>query len=157
MKAFCIGICTLIFGASAAFGQIDLTSILGEYHVDLTAMKPKLQGTRAGEERFSKLEKDELILILFMDYDVSEEVYAVMYNMDFNPEEPIWFGTCYQGSGTSFTIQLREEYDGRPRVYLCSYMVVQGVGTINIDPFFAHMSVQPNTGNDLIMIVQPEE
>lgn len=138
--------------SQAASAQLDLNKMVGEFHVDMTVMQMNLQGTRAGEERLTKLRKDNFILMVYTSEE-DNSTWAAMYNMGFNTEEPIWNGQCVSTGMAQFDILLDEMYDERQRIYHCSYSTENGISEINIDPFFAHMSTGANSGNELILIV----
>ncbi len=142
----------LFFFSQAAVAQFDISKMEGEFHVDMTIMESRLQGTRAGEDRLSKLRKDNFILMVYNDEEEGT-TWAAMYNMGFNAEEPLWIGQCVATDMAQFDILLDEMYDDRQRIYHCSYSTENAISEINIDPFFAHMSTEANSGNELIMIV----
>lgn len=134
-----------------SFAQIGLGSMVGQYSVDMNLAKSKLAGTRAGEERYQKLQKDNFILMIYKD-EASGEIWAAIYNMGFNATKPIWNAICVQGEMAQFTIELDEMYDDKKRIYHCSYVIENGVAEITIDPFFAHMTSEANSGQELVFI-----
>lgn len=150
-NGFKILILILIYNQSS-FAQFDLSTMIGQYEVDMALLESKTPKTRSGSERVQKMKDDHLILMIYAD-DRDSSTWAAMYNMGFDPENPLWIGQCVQGEMMQFSIQLEEIYDGKQRIYHCSYATENGISELTIDPYFAHMSSEKNSGNELTFIL----
>lgn len=123
----------------------------GQFEVDLALAELKLMGTRQGEERLAKLKKERLVLMIYYDEN-TQKTWAAFYNMAFNSEKPMWNAPCVEGEIMQFTIELDEMYDDKKRIYHCSYSTENGISELIIDPFYAHMSSESNSGQELVFI-----